>query len=489
MNVPAPAVPVPLWKSRGFAPALAVVLVLVWFAGMMFSRIGEGTLQHSDELLTAERGREVRLTGDPWTIHYNFAPSFHKPPLHYYLVALAQWAVADIEFAARFWTVIFTLLCALGTALLTRCLAPDARWAPVWALLFFCSSGVVIVSGRMAFLDPGMAAFILATIGGAILARRDSRAWYLVGLAVALEACYKTPASAAVWALILLVRLLDPVERARLPSRHLWVALAIGVAGLAAWPALASWQHGRQYWDIFLIGGGTAQGEIDELLSGPVDEVEGKLGYLALCLHFWHPIGLAAVLAALVCLFRPPVVQRRVVWETALIALTYLLAILLIGKVRDRYTFPLHPLLSALLSVALCSLPPRRAVWGVGAALVLLGWGAPAAWKRLKRHPKSAGDVEAIVRSFQQAAQPQETLVFVYVPRSGLRMSQVLLYGDLRRPLLYLEPATVVSRLRGTAGPLRGVCSEEAWGTVAAAVPAARVVEKRAQFVHWQAPG
>jgi len=51
---------------------------------MVWERNSEGILTNTDELLTAERSREMLLT-TPWVVHFNFQRSFAKPPLQYWL--------------------------------------------------------------------------------------------------------------------------------------------------------------------------------------------------------------------------------------------------------------------------------------------------------------------------------------------------------------------------------------------------------------------
>jgi len=47
--------------------------VLIW----LVLEIPKGTLVATDELLTAERTREM-LSTEPWVVHFNFKPSFEK---------------------------------------------------------------------------------------------------------------------------------------------------------------------------------------------------------------------------------------------------------------------------------------------------------------------------------------------------------------------------------------------------------------------------
>src|SRR5262245_27052569 len=84
---------------------LAVVLGLVWFAG-----IDSRALLHPDEGRYAEIPREMVVTGDWLTPRLNGLKYFEKPPLQYWMTAIAYEAFGVHEWSARAWTVLSTLL-------------------------------------------------------------------------------------------------------------------------------------------------------------------------------------------------------------------------------------------------------------------------------------------------------------------------------------------------------------------------------------------
>jgi hypothetical protein len=71
-----------IWNQRARA-IVATGLVIVCVFGWLAFEIPKGTLLETDELLTAERTREMLLT-EPWVVHFNFQRSFEKPPLQYW---------------------------------------------------------------------------------------------------------------------------------------------------------------------------------------------------------------------------------------------------------------------------------------------------------------------------------------------------------------------------------------------------------------------
>ena len=68
---------------------MRILVLAALFVGLLLPKISSGTLYHHDEIFTANRAREILVRGDPWTITRNFAPDFRKPPVPYWLCALA----------------------------------------------------------------------------------------------------------------------------------------------------------------------------------------------------------------------------------------------------------------------------------------------------------------------------------------------------------------------------------------------------------------
>src|SRR5215475_2710566 len=72
--------------ERRRASRLATIFIFL-FVAWIGLQAPFGIMSGTDELLTAERTREMLLT-ERWEVHYNFQPSFEKPPLQYWLTSL-----------------------------------------------------------------------------------------------------------------------------------------------------------------------------------------------------------------------------------------------------------------------------------------------------------------------------------------------------------------------------------------------------------------
>jgi len=72
-------------REQGAAAVFLILLSLILF----FHRLGSLSLFDADEPAFAEATREMLLSGNWITPHFNFEPRFDKPILFYWLMALA----------------------------------------------------------------------------------------------------------------------------------------------------------------------------------------------------------------------------------------------------------------------------------------------------------------------------------------------------------------------------------------------------------------
>jgi len=102
----------PRWSKSIALTALIIVSVFGWLA----MEIPRGILSSSgDELLTAERSREMLLLGRE-EVHYNFNPSFQKPPLQYLADQFDLPRFNNRTLAVRIWPWFFGVLTAISIA-------------------------------------------------------------------------------------------------------------------------------------------------------------------------------------------------------------------------------------------------------------------------------------------------------------------------------------------------------------------------------------
>src|SRR5262245_5620416 len=94
--------------------------LLLAAASLFYFPLTSRALWDSDEGRYAEIAREVLELKDWLTPHLNYVAYFEKPPLMYWLTALAMSVFGVHAFAARFWCAAFGILTVGVTYLLGR---------------------------------------------------------------------------------------------------------------------------------------------------------------------------------------------------------------------------------------------------------------------------------------------------------------------------------------------------------------------------------
>ena len=99
-------------RTAFFSPLFVAAAVAVGFLALLLPKISSGMLSHNDEILTAERAREMLVRGDPWAVTLNWQPDFKKPPLQYWASALLlRWRPLAREWAVRLPSTVYAALC------------------------------------------------------------------------------------------------------------------------------------------------------------------------------------------------------------------------------------------------------------------------------------------------------------------------------------------------------------------------------------------
>src|SRR5437764_6202028 len=105
----------------------AAALIIIAFAVWLGLEAPRGIMWGTDELLTAERPREMLMT-EPWVVHYNFHLSFEKPPLQYWLSCLTLPRFENHSAAVRIWPLMYATLTAIVLGWLSFLLQPGRPW-------------------------------------------------------------------------------------------------------------------------------------------------------------------------------------------------------------------------------------------------------------------------------------------------------------------------------------------------------------------------
>jgi len=350
-------------NSRAHAIALAGFLIICFIIWLTIE-IPKGILTDTDELLTAERSREMLLT-TPWVVHFNFHRSFAKPPLQYWLTMLTLSRLENRTLAVRIWPLLYAVLTAITLACLARVIAPDQPWlVPLCMAILVCCPMFSSEAGR-ALLDIGLAFFATLAILFAQLARKRPVWWIGVAIACWLGSLQKIPLIFLLWLLILLVRVSSPVERRRLFSGWLMASIMFAAAASAAWPLLQWAKYGMLLKGVFheqvvaLVGP-------EHLGARPYFEIPLKLSTGA-----WIGGGLFALIAPFVVVLWKKQNFSSATKELAIVCLALTSLAVLFNFRSVRYVVPIIPSLCLLLAVVLHRFLEQRSAVRTAAAVLL----------------------------------------------------------------------------------------------------------------------
>ncbi|MCC7008766.1 MAG: glycosyltransferase family 39 protein [Acidobacteria bacterium] len=247
-----------------------LLLVLVCLLTFVFA-LGRSAITDSDEAYYAEAAREMVVSGDWTTPHYNFEPRLQKPVLFYWLIA-STYAVAGVdELNARVWSAL------AGTGLALVAAAIGRRW---FGRAEGLVAGAIVATGfgvapfaRQSLPDMPLAFFVTVSIWAAFEAlspaevvprtpdRRHGHGWlFVAAAAAALGMLDKGPVAIALPVTVLAPWLAWRARRGdrRWPDalRPVPLATAAGVFLLIAAPWYLAVMHaqGLDYARQFFIG-------------------------------------------------------------------------------------------------------------------------------------------------------------------------------------------------------------------------------------------
>ncbi|MEM9400050.1 MAG: glycosyltransferase family 39 protein [Verrucomicrobiota bacterium] len=356
---------------RTFGVFSKLEVLFLFLAGMvLFNGLGNGIIAYNDELLAAERSREFLATGDWWVVHLNFEPVFNKPPLQYWLTALALKVIPDEEFAVRFWSVIYAILTLMLTMLLARRLFPekDKRYVGIIAAVFLLLYGPFLEYARIGVLDAGMAFWSVLLYYVADFTRRHAHWWLIVGLVAGIGAWQKTPITFLFWLLILVSRLFYKEERKRLICWQLPVALILGLIIYAIWPVVQSVRFGDLYYKTYI------QHESKMLISRKVNF--GLATYVIWISIKWCAFALLAYWGIIRHFLSKEYRAKANQSELLVVLLGFFVIVSCLTGHTHRYIFPILPLFSLwgayVILQFIQKFYKRKALLLVGALVVLV---------------------------------------------------------------------------------------------------------------------
>src|SRR5437879_11282108 len=166
------------YRQRAQAVAVTGFIILA-FAVWLGLEAPRGIMSGTDELLTAERTREMLMT-EPWVVYYNFERSFEKPPLQYWLTSLTLPRFENRAVAVRIWPLVYASLTAIVLGWLAFLVHPTRPWLIAISVAMLVSCPLFSTEASRGMLDIGLTFFTTLAIVFSELARKRPSWWLAV---------------------------------------------------------------------------------------------------------------------------------------------------------------------------------------------------------------------------------------------------------------------------------------------------------------------
>jgi len=482
---------------------LLAIVIVACFVAWLATEVPKGILTNTDELLTAERSREMLLT-TPWVVHFNFERSFAKPPLQYWLTMLTLARFQNRTLAVRIWPFVYGVLTAIALIYLARVIAPERpRVIPLSLAILVCCPLFSAEASR-GLLDIGLAFFAIVAILFVQLARKHPAWWSGVAVACWLGSMQKIPLIFLLWLLIISFRLITRDDRGERLRLNAWLvaSIAFAIVATAIWPVVQLIKYGMPVKSVFNEEVVVWLGP-EHLGARPFLEIPFRLSSTA-----WIGGGLFALIACFAVLFWKNQRFTSATKELAMLCLITVALAVVFNFRSVRYIVPIVPLLCLLLAIVLQRLleqrPAVRVAGAVLIALILIAGFTQAAIQihlrgrnaslqlvngkiELRVLEKNVADEKAVAEQLGSLQRNDTRMVLIKAIKGGsdlLYDSFYLFHGNLRFPVAKLT----VDELHNAPppAPVLGVCVKHDFPAVQETYRNVQKEFTRAQFLLWR---
>ena len=476
-------------RARAFWISAALILV---FAAWYWALLPVGEIRHGDEFLTLDRSSSFARRGDYLTVYTTNVPDFRKPPLQYWMTAGLLSRGADLEFALRFPSWLFSMLALAATGVLAAQLSPQRAYVAPAAILLAAGSTTFWVSATSGLLNSGATFFGAVTVAACLAALREPRWWYAAALAIGVGSLQKAPVQLGFAAAIALGALFTARSsgidvRRTFMNRHFALSLGLMLVVLLAWPLLQFTRYGMDFIQVAYI---------DQMVNrfSPIGAQEGseRRSFYTI-MTSGEPL---LRIPAMATLFALPLVMRRPeFWSLpALLVIFALMAAMGSGYVSPRYSLLFLPMLAGALAAVtfeVFAAHPRNGIVAL-AVLSALSLGPLKTPVMLGLDDTKKVRANAILMDVASKLAPDETLVTCRGSRDGLRIyaGAASYFASQGRPFVQvrdIQELVLVQKKGFASPPYRGACHASASDEIRAAFGPDAIVSELDGFVHWQA--
>ena len=453
--------------------------MIVCAIGWLAFEVPRGILTNTDELFTAERSREMLLLGRS-VVHFNFEPSFSKPPLQYWLTSFTLLRIMNSALAVRVWPLLFGALTAMAFAWLIFLLEPNRPWLVPIGVAILISSPLFLTEVCRALLDSGLMFFATLSIVFTQLARTRPVWWLGVAVAAWLGMLQKIPLIFLIWAIIIAVRISSPTQRSSLRSFWLPVSVALAVLLVCTWPAIQFFKFHRSISEITGLNELTAR--VHNVADRPYLEIPLRMNLA------WIGFGTIALVAPVVLLFR--ITKTEASRELSILCLVLIGSAIVFNLRSVRYLVPIVPCLCVLTALLLQSLLDRSRRIRIGVVIVaVLFFVVDVVEAKLKidSRRKDAADEQLVAEKLGAIQRPGVKTAIIGAGESNgvLYQSFYLFHGNLHYPVA--SCSSVQGGRDLPDAPAVGVCASRELPLLREKYRNLVVVFERGPFICWRA--
>lgn len=335
--------------TRGFYLFIVIAILILWCLPLGSGR----PLARPDEARYAEISREMAISQDFVTPRLNGIRYFEKPPLQYWVTALAFRTFGVHEWTAR----LYTTLAGLMTVILVGALAHRMRSSGVEAFAIAAGTFYVALLGHINTLDSGLTAMMTAALWAFLNAKssQNARAWMgLAGGFTGLALLSKGLIALVLPGLALVLYTLLHRNFSAFKRIHLPIFLSTLLVVAAPWFILCSLKN-PEFAHFFFI-----HEHFERYTSAVHQRVEPLWYFLPVYLLGLLP-WTALLPPALAAAWRDPLHHAGFKPKRflALYGLSVLLFFSLSGSKLPTYVFPAYPAIVVLIALHVDSKAPR----------------------------------------------------------------------------------------------------------------------------------
>jgi 4-amino-4-deoxy-L-arabinose transferase-like glycosyltransferase len=139
-----------------------LTILIVLAIGLFFFKLGSFSLYDAAETTYGEFIKQIRITGDWVTLHYNGAIIFDKPPLYYWLANICTYILGFNEWAVRLPAAFFGVLTVVMTFLLGK--EFYGKKVGFLSAIIVMTAFQFLIQSRIAEIDILLVFFMLSSI-------------------------------------------------------------------------------------------------------------------------------------------------------------------------------------------------------------------------------------------------------------------------------------------------------------------------------------